>query len=330
MRQSIGIHDILNKTDSVRMRRVRSHPVLRTLVQETRLHAQDFILPLFVSKGATFPLTSLPGHFMWSLEDLPRALEEVSKSGITSIILFGRPDSKDSIGSEAYDDLGAVSQAVRLIKAQAPHLLVIADVCLCGYTSHGHCGVFREGDVDNDATLELLERIACCYVEAGVDVLAPSGMMDHAVQRMRQSAPHTPILSYAVKYASSLYGGFRIATECSLEHGGSRNSYQMQYANGDEALREVFLDLSEGADMVMVKPAMPYLDVVHRIHAQFPGVPLGAYQVSGEYAMIKAASEKGWLDERQAVLETLGSIKRAGAQFIITYFAKEAAKWLSN
>ncbi len=327
--QNILIKDkSLESNPAVRMRRVRSHPVLRTLARQTRLSVDELVLPLFVWQGESIPLASIPGHTLFNLDRLPYEIENILELGISSIILFGVSIDKDEKASLAYAEEGIVAKALRLIKKKAPGLLVIADVCLCGYTSHGHCGIVRGQDVDNDETLTLLKKVGCCYAHAGADVLAPSGMMDHVVSALRAELSHMPILSYAVKYASSYYGGFRESTKCSLRPGDSRSSYQMDHANCDEAVREVSLDLQEGADMVMVKPAGLYLDVIARVRACFPGVALGAYQVSGEYGMIKAAAEKGWLDEKAAALESLIAIKRAGAQFIITYFAKQAALWL--
>jgi porphobilinogen synthase len=325
---------------SVRLRRLRQHPRLRDLVRETTLSVNDFVLPLFIKagEGVKRPIASMPGHYQWSLDRLDEILNAVVSSRIPAVILFGLPQVKDDRGSNAWQDHGVVQQAIQVIKSQNPQLLVIADLCFCEYTSHGHCGVLYKTsaghyDVDNDATLALLVQQAISLVKAGADVIAPSGMMDGMVAAIRSGLDAAgyrdiAILSYSVKYASSFYGPFRDAAEGAPQF-GDRTSYQMDPANGSRALREAQLDVDEGADMLMVKPAGPYLDVVYRVKQAHPGVPLGAYQVSGEFAMIKAAAEKGWVDEEEMMLESLLAIKRAGADFIITYYALEAAACLS-
>ena len=329
-----------NSALPTRLRRLRGHPQLRSLVRETSLCAQDFVLPLFIrhGEGVRQSIGSLPGHAQLSIDQLPAEIAEIQRLGIPAVILFGIPECKDAHGSDSTSDEGIIQQAVRAIKTLAPDLLVMTDVCFCEYTDHGHCGVLQSHgerwDVDNDATLELLARQALSHVCAGADVLAPSGMMDGMVQAMRQALDshgytHIPILSYAVKYCSALYGAFREAAECAPQV-GDRKTYQMDPANGNEALREAELDVLEGADMLMVKPAAHYLDVIYRVKQAQPGLPMGAYHVSGEFAMLKAAAEKGWVDERSTALEVLTSIKRAGADFIITYYAKEASRWLEE
>ncbi len=322
-----------------RPRRLRSHPKLRDLVREERLTVDDLIYPLFVYHGKNLrrEIASMPGQFQLSLDRLGEAVGEVAELGIPSVLLFGIPEHKDATGSGASHDSGIVQEAVRLIKKQFPDLLVITDVCFCEYTDHGHCGplVERGGrlDVDNDATLPLLAQQSVSHARAGADVIAPSGMMDGMVQAIRSGLDaagftHVPILAYAAKFASAYYGPFRDAAE-SAPSFGDRRTYQMDPANGDEALREVALDLAEGADLVMVKPALAYMDVVRRVKDTF-GVPVAAYNVSGEYAMIKAAAAKGWIDERRIVLETLTGFKRAGTDMIITYHALDVARWLRN
>ncbi len=324
---------------AVRMRRLRLHARMRDLVRETVLTPHDFILPLFVrpGRGERVPIGSMPGHAQLSVDLLPAEVDEVASLGIPAVILFGIPETKDSTGSAAWDDNGVVQQAVRAIKDRRSDLLVVVDLCFCEYTDHGHCGVVNERyghvDVDNDATLELLVRQAVSLARAGADVIAPSGMMDGMVRALRTGLDqagfsHVPILSYAAKYASAFYGPFRDAAESAPQF-GDRRTYQMDPANGAEALREVALDLAEGADILMVKPALAYLDVIRRVKDAHPDVPLAAYNVSGEYSMVKAAAANGWVDERQVALEVLTAIKRAGADMILTYFAKDAARWLS-
>ncbi|HEY0929679.1 MAG TPA: porphobilinogen synthase [Gemmatimonas sp.] len=321
---------------SVRMRRLRSSEALRRLVRETRLHPAQFIWPLFVRSGTGLraPIGSMPGVSQTSVDELLRDAERAVAAGIGGILLFGIPDTKDATGSSAWDPQGPVPSAVRAVKQAFPDLLVITDVCMCEYTDHGHCGLLTpNGDVDNDATLDLLAREALAHAEAGADIIAPSDMMDHRVAYLRQAldkAGHTqvPIMSYAAKYASAFYGPFREAAE-STPAFGDRRSYQMDPANGLEALREVRLDIEEGADIVMVKPAGAYLDVIAAVKRE-TGLPLAAYQVSGEYSMIKAAAERGWVDGDRAMMESLVAIARAGADMIITYFALDAAAHLAR
>ena len=305
------------------------------MVQETALSAKDLIYPLFVThgKGVRKEIASMPNAYQLSIDYLVKEAQEASRLGIPAVILFGLPKKKDERGSEAYAPAGIVQQAVKAIKDRLPELVVITDVCLCEYTSHGHCGVVKEGRVLNDPTLELLARAAVSHAEAGADLVAPSDMMDGRVKAIRAALDQegfemTPILSYAAKYASAFYGPFREAAGSSPQF-GDRKSYQMDPPNVREALREVALDIEEGADIVMVKPALAYLDVIHRIRSAF-NLPVAAYQVSGEYAMIKAAARLKWLDEDRVVIETLTSIKRAGADLILTYFAKDAARLLPS
>ncbi len=323
---------------TIRLRRLRQHEKIRDLVRETQLTINDLILPLFIKAGSNLklPISSMPGHFQLSCDHLPEELNIIKTLGIPGVILFGIPEYKDATGSSACCEKGVVQQAIKTIKGHAPDLLVITDLCFCEYTDHGHCGVIKEcqgsWEVDNDATLELLINQAISHVQAGADVIAPSGMMDGMVAALRcgldaAGFPNTPILSYSAKYCSAFYGPFRQAAESAPQF-GNRRGYQMDPANGAEALREAALDLKEGADMLMVKPAGAYLDILFRVRQAFPGVPLGAYQVSGEFAMIKAAAANGWIDERQVALESLLAIKRAGADFILSYFAKEVAHWL--
>jgi porphobilinogen synthase len=335
---------IKNSYPSARPRRLRLSPALRSMVRETSLSPQDFILPLFVrhGQGVRQEITSMPGVFQWSVDMLPRLVEEVAQRGISGVILFGIPAEKDPVGVENFAADGIVQQAIRAIKSAVPDLVVATDVCLCEYTDHGHCGLLNngrlhdprlpEGYVLNDPTLEVLGKVAVSHAEAGADLVAPSGMIDGMVAAIRRSLDeygydHLPILSYSVKYASAFYGPFRDAAE-SPPSFGDRKSHQMDPANVRESLREAALDAAEGADMLMVKPALPYLDVIRLVREQFPQFPLAAYNVSGEYAMLKAAAANGWLDEKTAVLETLTSIKRAGADLILTYHAFEAARWL--
>jgi porphobilinogen synthase len=311
--------------------------VLRDLVRETSLNVDDFILPLFVrpGRGVRKEIASMPGNFQLSVDCLVDEVGSAIDLGLRSFILFGIPAAKDATGSSALDEEGIVQQALRALRRTYPEILLITDECFCEYTDHGHCGplatVAGRVDVDNDATLPLLARQCVSHARAGADVVAPSGMMDGMVQAVRaglDAAGHAevPILSYAAKYASAFYGPFRDAAESPPQF-GDRNGYQMDPANGDEALREVALDLAEGADIIMVKPALAYLDIVRRVKEQF-GVPVAAYNVSGEFAMVKAAAHKGWIDERRIALEILTSIKRAGADMILTYFARDAARWL--
>jgi porphobilinogen synthase len=306
------------------------------MVRETILSAADFIHPIFVVAGTKVEraISSMPGHSQRSVDTLGRDIEEIVALEIPAVLLFGIPAEKDATGSGAWDAQGPVQRAIDVIKRQSPDTVVIADVCLCEYTDHGHCGVLSaRGDVLNDETLELLARSAVSFADAGADIVAPSAMMDGqvaAIRRALDSSGHTtvPILAYAAKFASAFYGPFREAAE-STPRFGDRKAYQMDPANGREALREVALDVDEGADLLMVKPAGPYLDIIRQVRDQYD-LPLAAYQVSGEYAMLKAAVSNGWLDERRAALESLTSIKRAGADLIITYYAKEAARWLAE
>lgn len=322
-----------------RLRRLRQHPRLRDLVRESHLTCDDVIYPLFVYHGTELrkEIPSMPGQYQLSVDRLAEAVDEVAELGIPAVLLFGIPEHKDARGSAAWDDEGIVQQAIRTIKNRASELLVITDLCFCEYTDHGHCGPLsdRTGrlDVDNDATLPLLAQQAVSHARAGADVIAPSGMMDGMVASIRAGLdaggfPHVPILAYSAKFASGYYGPFREAAE-SAPSFGDRRSYQMDPANGDEALREVALDLAEGADMVMVKPGLAYLDIVRRVKDRF-GVPVAIYNVSGEYAMVKAAAANGWIDEKRLVLETLTGFKRAGADMIITYHALDVARWLKS
>lgn len=301
------------------------------MVTETTLSVDDLILPLFVTfgKGIKNEIKSMPGHYQLSVDNLTKEVKEIKSLGIPAVILFGIPEHKDEVGSEAYNPKGIVQQAIKTIKNKAPELMVITDVCMCEYTSHGHCGMIKQGDVDNDATLELLAKEALSHTKAGADMVAPSDMMDGRVGAIRKildenNFNHIPIMSYAAKYASAFYGPFREAAE-SIPQFGDRRSYQMNPANSDEAIREVRFDIEEGADIIMVKPALPYLDIIRRVKQEF-NYPVAAYNVSGEFSMIKAASKLGWMDGKRAMMESLISIKRAGADLILTYFAKEAAK----
>ena len=316
-----------------RARRVRGNEKLRRLVRETALSPDHLIYPLFVGPGkdTAQPVSSMPGVAQLSVDRAVKECEEVNALGIPAIILFGIPEHKDAFGSEAYLDSGVVQTAIRAIKEKVPELLVMTDVCLCEYTDHGHCGVVKNGDVDNDATLELLAKEALSHARAGADVVAPSDMMDGRVGAIRRALDQNgfqqvAIMAYAAKYASGFYAPFREAAESTPQF-SDRRSYQMDPANAEEALREVELDIREGADIVMVKPAMAYLDVVYRVKQKF-GYPVAAYNVSGEYSMIKAAGQNGWIDERRIMMEVLLSIKRAGADMILTYFAKEVARSL--
>jgi len=318
-----------------RFRRLRRSPALRRLVRETRLSPADFVYPLFVVHGQDVreEIPSMPGQHHLSLDRLAAEAQELRSLGVRAVLLFGLPAAKDDAGSEAYDDDGIVQQAVRVLKSADSDLVVITDVCLCEYTSHGHCGVIIDGEVDNDSSLELLARTALSHARAGADLVAPSDMMDGRVAAIRAALDaegfvHTPIMSYAAKYASAFYGPFREAAESAPQF-GDRRGYQMDPPNAREALREIEADIAEGADIAMVKPALPYLDVLSQARQRFD-LPLAAYNVSGEYAMLHAAARNGWLDLRASVLEALTSIKRAGADIIITYHAKEAARWLQD
>ncbi len=317
----------------LRPRRLRANATLRRMVSETQLSPDDFIYPLFVThgEGVRNPIESMPGIAQLSVDEAVKETREAVELGIPSVILFGIPAHKDPIGEENFADDGIIQQATRALKAEYPDLLVITDVCMCEYTDHGHCGIVEGDEILNDPTLEILQRVAVSHAEAGADIVAPSGMMDGMVAAIRSGLDEAgftnlSILSYAVKYASAFYGPFRDAAEGAPKF-GDRRSHQMNPANAREALREVELDLAEGADMVMVKPALPYLDIIRQTREQCD-VPVSAYNVSGEYAMLKAAAANGWLDERVTVLELLTGIKRAGADLIVTYHAKDASRWI--
>lgn len=329
----------------VRMRRLRQSPALRAMVRESSLHVTDLVLPLFVceGKGVRKAVQSMPGVHQLSIDELLKEAEKTCRAGVPAVILFGIPSRKDARGSGAYAKNGIVQKAVRALKKEFSELIVITDVCLCEYTSHGHCGVVakarqtegarQEFEVLNDPTLKLLAQTALSHAEAGADIVAPSDMMDGRVKAIRDrldaaGLSHTPILAYAAKFASSFYGPFREAAESPPQF-GDRKSYQMDYANGEEALREVALDIEEGADMVMVKPALGYQDLVYRVKQRF-GYPVAVYNVSGEYSMVKAAAQKGWIDEKGAAIEMLTGFKRAGADLIFTYWARDAAGWLKE
>jgi porphobilinogen synthase len=318
----------------LRLRRLRRTEGLRALVRENRVDVGDLIYPMFVieGKGIKQEVASMPGIFRLSPDQLDAEIEEVARLGIPAVLLFGIPEHKDEVGSSAYDPAGVVQQAVKKIKKLAPQLLVITDVCLCEYTSHGHCGIVVGDQVDNDRTLPLLAKTALSHAEAGADITAPSDMMDGRVKAIREildanGFQHLPILSYAAKYASAFYDPFREAAE-SAPRFGDRRSYQMDYHNVREALREIEQDINEGADIIMIKPALAYLDVIRQARNTF-NYPLAAYNVSGEYAMVKAAAKQGWLDEKRIVIEVLTAIKRAGADIILTYHAKDFATWVA-
>ncbi len=316
-----------------RPRRLRANENLRRLIRETTLSVDDLIYPMFVVHGhnTATEISAMPGCYQYSVDTLVTAAKELAALGIPGTILFGVPEAKDALGSEAYADDGIIQQAVRAVKDAVPDLLVMTDVCLCEYTDHGHCGVIEAGEVQNDPTLELLVKESLSHARAGADVIAPSDMMDGRVGTIREALDengyeNVPIMAYSAKYASAFYGPFREAAESTPQF-GDRRSYQMDPANAEEALREVALDIQEGADVLMVKPALSYLDVIHRVKTEFQ-VPVAAYNVSGEYAMIKAAAQNGWVDEERVALEVLNSIKRAGADMILTYFAKSVVEWL--
>ena len=322
-----------------RPRRLRQHPKLRALVRETELSVGHLVLPLFVREGSRLrkPIGSMPGQFQLSVDELVKEAERTAKLGVPAVILFGIPDKKDEKASGAYAPNGVVPKAIRALKKELPELIVIGDVCLCEYMSHGHCGIVRKSGknyrIDNDATLGLLAKSALAYAEAGADIVAPSDMMDGRVAAIRAALDETglsdtPIMSYAAKFASSYYGPFREAAESPPQF-GDRRTYQMDYANAEEALREVALDIEEGADIVMVKPALGYQDLIWRVKEKFR-YPVACYNVSGEYAMVKAAAQHGWLDEKQVVLEMLTGFRRSGADIILTYWAQPAAKWLAE
>ena len=325
-----------------RLRRLRGCSSLRALVKEHDVNLNKLVLPLFIKYGSGIkvPISSMPGHFQLSVDHLDEEIKSLWALGIKNVILFGIPQHKDPLGTDSYSDDGIIQTAIPVIKNAAPQMLIMSDVCFCEYTDHGHCGVVtscqdqHDVSIDNDKTLELLALQAVSHAKAGADIIAPSGNMDGMVQCIRQALDsagfkHLPILSYSVKYASSMYGPFRQAAEGAPKF-GDRRSYQMDYANGMEAIREAALDVAEGADMLMVKPAHTYLDIIYRVKEAFPHLPLGAYHTSGEFAMIKAAVDKGWLDEQAGVFEILTAIYRAGADFIITYYTKEVAIWIRD
>ncbi len=313
-----------------RPRRLRKNASFRRMIRETKLSVDDLVYPLFVTSGRNVkkPINSMPGNFQMSVDHLVKEVQKTKDLGIPAVLLFGIPDKKDEVGSGAFADDGIIQRATREIKEKVPDIMVICDVCLCEYTSHGHCGTIKDNDVDNDATLEILAETALSQAKAGADMVAPSGMMDGGVGIIREALDEEgydalPIMAYSAKYASCFYGPFREAAEGAPQF-GDRKSYQMDPANSDEAIREITLDVEEGADIIMVKPALPYLDIIYRAKEEFD-LPIAAYNVSGEFAMIKAAANLGWLDEEKAMMEALTSIKRAGADIIITYFARDAA-----
>ena len=318
-----------------RPRRLRSSELIRRLVREAHLQTADLIYPLFLApgQGVRDPIDAMPGNYHWSTDTVLHEVDAALKDGVSALILFGLPEGKDAAGSGAYAEQGTVQQAVRAIKARFPEVYVVTDVCLCQYTDHGHCGVLHDGVIDNDVSLDLIARTALSHAQAGADMVAPSDMMDGRVGAIRQALDghgfqQTPIMAYSAKYASAYYGPFREAAH-SAPQMGDRKSYQMDPANAREALHEVELDLSEGADIVMVKPALAYMDIIYRVR-QAVNVPVACYNVSGEFSMIKAAAARGWIDERQVVLETLTGFKRAGADLILTYFARDVARWLKG
>lgn len=325
----------MSPSSTTRLRRLRETNALRSMVRETSLAVSDLIYPIFVTHGRDRrePVDPMPGSYHLSLDKLLDEVDEVAELGIPGVILFGLPAQKDAVGSEAYDSSGIIQEAIRVIKKTIPHLLVITDVCLCQYTTHGHCGVVDAGRIDNDATVELYTQTAVSHAEAGADVVAPSGMMDGQVAAIRGGLDgggfgHLPIMAYAAKHASAFYGPFRVAADSAPQY-GDRRSYQMDPANGRMALREIQADIDEGADIVMVKPALAYLDVIARARDRFDH-PIAAYNVSGEYSLVKAAAANEWVNEEEVTLELLTGIRRAGADMIITYHAKDAARWLQR
>ncbi len=320
---------------TTRLRRLRMSPVIRTMIRETEISPSDFIYPLFVCPGTKVKreVGSMPGVYQMSVDTIVRECAEVQSLGIPAVILFGIPEKKDEVGSEAYDDRGIIQQAIRAIKHDVPDMYIITDVCLCEYTSHGHCGIVRGDEIVNDETLSLLAKQSLSHVQAGADMVAPSDMMDGRVAAIRKILDENgflnlPIMAYSAKYASGFYGPFREAAESTPKF-GDRRSHQMDPANSDEAIREVALDIREGADIVMVKPALSYLDIIRRVKDEFR-MPTAAYNVSGEYSMIKAAAKLGWIDEERVMMEVLTAIKRAGADLILTYFAKDASRILKK
>jgi porphobilinogen synthase len=319
----------------IRPRRLRRTSTIRRMVKETCIRVNDLIFPIFVKhgKGEREPIPSMVGHYQLSVDELVKEAEEVWSLGIPGIILFGLPRVKDRFGSEAYARDGIVQKAVAAVKERVPELVVLTDVCLCQYTDHGHCGIIEDGRIDNDATLDILSRVAISHAEAGADFVAPSDMMDGRVRAIRETLERdgfkdTGILAYAVKYASSFYGPFREAADSKPQF-GDRKSYQMDPANAREAIKEALLDIEEGADIIMVKPALPYLDIIHQVRSRIH-LPVAAYNVSGEYAIVKAADQRGWIEGEKVMIEMLLSIRRAGADLILTYFAKDAAKILNT
>jgi porphobilinogen synthase len=320
----------------LRMRRLRRTPAMRNIMQKVKLHPSNLVYPVFVDENAQapIPIKAMPGYCRLPIQNVVDEVRQTVEQGIKAVILFGIPSKKDETGSSAFADDGVVQEAIRKLKKEfSDELVVMADVCLCEYTTHGHCGIFKDGGVMNDLTLEILQKVAVSQAQAGADVVAPSAMMDGQVRFIREALDdagfnHVAIMAYSAKYASSFYGPFREAAECAPKF-GSRKSYQMGYGDPKEALREIELDVNEGADIITVKPALAYLDIIHLAKSKF-SVPIAAYNVSGEYTMVKAAAQNGWLDEKTAVLELLTGIKRAGADLIITYFAKDVKKWLNQ
>ncbi len=322
-------------TPYYRPRRLRRNENIRRMVRETKLSVDDLILPLFVTEGKNVrnPIVSMPGHFQFSIDLLVEEVKQVHQMGIPAIVLFGIPGHKDPLGTDATNEQGIIQRSIMAIKDAVPDMYVIADVCFCEYTDHGHCGAVINGEVDNDATLEMLQQQVITHGKVGADMVAPSGMMDGMVGAIREALDENgfekmPIMSYAAKYSSAFYGPFRDAAESAPQY-GDRRGYQMDPANAREALYEVELDVQEGADIIMVKPAMPYLDIIRQVRDTID-LPVAAYNVSGEFAMVKAAAEKGWIDEKKVAMEMLTSIKRAGADIILTYFAKDVVKWLNE
>lgn len=318
-----------------RLRRIRQNEVFRNLVSETQLSTDQFIYPLFISEELSKPkeISAMPGIYQWTLDSVTEEAKRAYKLGIKAVILFGIPSKKDEVGSQAYEQNGIIQRTIRLLKKKIPELLVITDICLCEYTSHGHCGIIKGTDVNNDQSLELLSKMALSHAKAGADMVAPSDMMDGRVSAIRKTLDQggfdcVPIMAYSAKYASGFYGPFREAAQSAPQF-GDRKSYQMDSRNIREAFREVEQDIEEGADIIMIKPSLSYLDVIARVKQQF-NLPLAAYNVSGEYSMIKAAAQNGWIDEKRIILEVLTGIKRAGADIIITYFAVQAAEWLKK
>ncbi|NQU81418.1 MAG: porphobilinogen synthase [Bacteroidetes bacterium] len=316
-----------------RLRRLRKNPILRTMVTETTISLDDFIMPLFVCPGSGVknPISSMPGNYQMSVDNIVEECKQLVDKGIKAVLFFGIPAQKDETGMVAASDDAIVQQAIKAVKKKINDIFLIADICNCEYTTHGHCGTIVNGDVDNDLTLETLAQQALSFARVGVDMVAPSDMMDGRVGRIRQALDHDgfsdlPIMAYSAKYASAFYGPFREAAESAPKF-GNRASYQMNPANSDEAMREIALDIEEGADIIMVKPALSYLDVIRRAKDEF-NIPIAAYNVSGEFSMVKAAAEKGWIDEKRIVREILTSIKRAGSDIILTYHARDMAEWL--